>query len=154
MFRANPALGSPRRVLRRGEGDLTRRGCSDAHEYKRSSRIQKKLTNTEEAHEYKRSSRIQQKPQGASRSPKERAEAPTPSRSPQIVTRIVQIWPKFCNFSSLGSFLPIAKNHCCGRLPSFEVRTACASLTSGELASLPSHQTRSRLSRTGACSPD
>ena len=65
-----------------GEGAPTRRGCSDAARVLRRSRIQEKLTNTEEAHEYRRSSRVQekltntaeaprseQKPQGASRSP-------------------------------------------------------------------------------------
>ena len=59
-----------------GEGAPTLTNTREAHEYRRSSRVQEKLTNTAEA------PRSEQKPQGASRSPQDRAEAPYSEQKP------------------------------------------------------------------------
>ena len=97
VFRSERGLNAPdgrRHPLQAADKVLPqRRGCSDAHEYKRSSRIQEKLTNTEEAHEYRRSSRVQKKLTSTreahehSRSPKERAEAPRSEQKPPSASR-------------------------------------------------------------------
>ena len=69
-----PSSRPAARVLRRGEGAPTLTNTEEAHEYRRSSRVQEKLTNTAEA------PRSEQKPQGASRSP--HTERKPPNRHP------------------------------------------------------------------------
>ena len=86
LFQGRPVPSSSKQIPSSpgAGGGPSRRGCSDARGYKRSSRIQKKLTNTEEAHEHRRSSRVQEKLTNTAEAPRSEQKPPGPSTSPLL----------------------------------------------------------------------